>query len=386
MSDLYRRFGSTIKALPNPFSSTWYWFKNAIGAFLDKLTVAQKLYFLAFVFVVGTDTFTWVAILTVLGLSIEFWPVFERIWHSLAGKAVLLLFYAIVANFALGWAAGIVNDVAGVPASHLSYTHNMALLLYIPAWFVLITALAILAIQLVVPFYLILILMLKPLGITLPRLTQNEHFRKTTLLVRLVLASTLLFYLVLYIVPEINEDDIGSNVENTINGQVSDINIGIDLTEQLAPGDAALQQAAQLLAEAQEDVKAQRQAGNSRQDVDAESSDPSLIEELTNGVVQVSEPTTTDEQELELIEQQANTREKYQKFVRKMVAQFAYNLEADSKSRCEKAEESKVVELNDYEILEIFTDRDAADGFRFEVKPCVSPAFPAMKAGQFTTN
>ncbi|WP_394204211.1 hypothetical protein [Shewanella waksmanii] len=373
MSELYRQFSTSIKSLPNPITFTWQWVMGRVQGVIGKLMVAQKLYLVAILLTFMTDSFALIALLTVAGLSIEFWPVFERIWHSLAGKAVLLLFYAIVANFALGWAAGIVNDVVGVPASHLSYTHNMAILLYIPAWFVIISALAILFAQLIVPFYLMLILLVKPLGITLPRLTQNEHFRKTTLLVRLVLATTLLVYLVLYLVPEINEDETTENIQTSINSQVAEVEAGLALNENVTDEDAAaIRQATQLISDAQAKVRAAKLAEQSADDA----SDDSLIEELTEGVALVNESEVENNQAQPALDDEDNTREKYQKFVRKMVAEFAFNLEADSRSRCEKSPESKVVELNDYEILEIFADSSAVDGYRFEVKPCVSPAFP----------
>jgi 5-methylthioribose kinase len=69
-------------------------------------------------------------------------------------------------------------------------------------------------------------------------------------------------------------------------------------------------------------------------------------------------------------------RQYYQQKVREMIAMFAFRLEADSRSRCNKAIDSNVIELNDYEILEITRDKSAKYGYQFEVKKCISPAFP----------
>ena len=282
---------------------------------LSILTFAQYLYLFAFLIAIFSDSFSWVAAITVLALAIELLPLFERIWHSLLGKAVLLLFYAVVANFALSWAGGVVNDVIGVSAAHFAYTHNLAILLYIPVWFVFITALLILAAQMLVPFYFLLFIMLKPLGVALPKLTENPHFRKTTWVMRLMLATGLLVHLVLYILPELEGQVLKKNL-------TSDVSVGIE----------------------QPLITVTADAGSAESDFQDE---------------------------------YLQTRHKYQSSVRKMIALFAFEFEADSKSRCQKDISSRVVELNDYEIVEIFHDDTEKNGFRFEVKKCISPAFPA---------
>lgn len=81
-------------------------------------------------------------------------------------------------------------------------------------------------------------------------------------------------------------------------------------------------------------------------------------------------------EQLNLERNYAIVRGFYQQKVREMIAIFAFNLEADSRSRCQKAKDSSVVELNDYEILEITKDQEAKFGYHFEVKKCVSVAFP----------
>lgn len=307
MPNVVISIGAAFKGLYQQISS--------LGQKLSFFTLAQYLYFFAFLLAISSDSFTWVAAITVLALTIELLPLFERIWHSLLGKAVLLLFYAVVANFALSWAGGVVNEVIGVSAEHFAYTHNLAILLYIPVWFVFITALLILAAQMLVPFYFLLFISLKLLGVALPKLTQNTHFRKTTWILRLMLATGLLVHLVLYIVPEIENGALKKNLS-------ADVSVGIE-----------------------------------------------------QPLITVSTDVASAEQDLQ--DEYSQTRHKYQSSVRKMIALFAFEFEADSKSRCQKQASSKVVELNDYEIVEIFRDDNQKNGFRFEVKKCISPAFPA---------
>lgn len=153
--------------LPSPcqlrlgLSKLWRYISQDIA----RLSFAQKLYLIALILAFSGDLMGVVAVIAVIAMAVEFWPVFELVWHSLAGKAVLLLFYAIIANFALGWSGAIVNEVVGVSASDLDYTHNLAILLYMPAWFLMVSAIVLLALQLIIPVYLVLIFLLKHLYI-----------------------------------------------------------------------------------------------------------------------------------------------------------------------------------------------------------------------------
>jgi hypothetical protein len=294
-----------------------------------ELSLSQKLYLVAFILLLTQgEQLVWVALISVIAMGFEFWPMFERLWHSLAGKAVLLLFYAIIANFALATSAAVVNEVVGVSASHLDYTHNFAILLYLPAWFVVMSGLVLLAMQLIIPLYFIISLLLKPLGVATIRFTEHSKFRKTTAILRVILASIVLYHLGLLV----NVDEAVLVSEETL---VSMVNVDGK------PEDVA-------------------------------------EEELEEEIVLVPEERlrvnvlTQDQQEKNYDE----LRQHYQQRVREMIAIFAFNLEADSRSRCQKAKDSSVVELNDYEILEITKDQEAKFGYRFEVKKCVSVAFP----------
>jgi len=75
-----------------------------------------------------------------------------------------LVFYASIANFVLASASGIVNEVTQVSANHFNYTHNFATLLYLPPWTLGITLATLLGLQLILPFYIIVLLLIKPFG------------------------------------------------------------------------------------------------------------------------------------------------------------------------------------------------------------------------------
>lgn len=327
-------------------SELWRHFSQGLA----KLSFAQKLYLIALILAFSSTGMGIVASVAVIAMAIEFWPVFERVWHSLAGKAVLLLFYAIIANFALGWSGAIVNEVVGVSASHLSYTHNLAILLYMPAWFVMVSAIVLLALQLIIPIYLVLIFLLKPLGVKSLRLTSHTSFRKTTFVIRIVLASVVLYHLSLLI-------DLEGSIETSYTNLIT--------ASQQTSEQRAIEPELGLTPDTTGETKAPA--------LDLVLIKPTL--ENDQGA-NAREPSSEEREEEERKQTYASVRAQYQHLVRQLLASFAFTFEADSRSRCEKPAESNVIELNDYEILQITPDKKAHYGYRFEVKKCISVAFP----------
>ncbi len=315
-------------------------FIGSTSGILGRLTLAQKLYLLALTLLIFSDRLGLVAIITVIALTLEFWPLFDRVWHSLAGKTILLLFYAIIANFAIAGAASVVNEVVGVATTHFSYTHNFAILLYLPAWVIAMTALAILMLQVAVPFYLVGLLLLRPFGVKAIRLINHNHFRFTTMFIRLILASVVLYHLALI-----------ASFSNELSADLNDPN-GI-VRNELSEKDK--QELTKELNSIKKDLSIQEP-----------------VEEKDT----INLSFASDENNKENQARYRNVRADYEKMVRTLIARFAYQLESDSRSRCEISPGSNIVELNDYEIVEIRKDKAADYGFKFEVKKCISPAFP----------
>jgi hypothetical protein len=284
----------------------------------------------------------WVAVLSVIAMSIEFWHLFERMWHSLAGKAVLLLFYAIVANFALASSSSVVNDVVGVAASSFNYTHNFAILLYLPAWSVVMSCIVLLMLQLIFPLMFTVSFLLRPFGVKNFRLINHLHFHRTTFWVRVILAAVVLYHLAMLM-------DLAGQVKKALDDPQ---------VVQLVEAEALADDGISLV------VKAQL--------VETEPEEPAVIQ-LVDELTREQELAALDE----IAKQSYNhLRSQYFTSVRKAIALFAFQLEANAKSRCKKLPLSHVVELNDYEILEITPDINAEYGYHFEVKKCISPAFP----------
>ena len=71
---------------------------------------------------------------SIVVVAIDFWPKLVGLWDSHSGKLVIIIGYAIIMNFVLVNASSLVNDVSGISANYLPYTHNVAAILLMPEW------------------------------------------------------------------------------------------------------------------------------------------------------------------------------------------------------------------------------------------------------------
>ncbi|KHT52656.1 hypothetical protein RJ43_11565 [Alteromonas macleodii] len=310
--------------------------KRRVGflRFWMSITFAQRCYFLATSMLLlqiflNIESRLFEAIMfgfALTGIVSETWPRFMTLWNSLPGKAVILFIYAIIANFALASASGLVNSITGVSANALPYSHNFALILMVPSWFFVTTMLGLVGGMLLIIFYLFFLLLLKPFGVA--RFWHPKHYRFATSTTLARLAWTLGVALQL----------------GVLAGQVG------------------------LLSE-----------------FSSESANPLIsIEnvtesELENGDAQLTKEQAEDISELEkdLTTLLTNAKQKsvdYKKSQRRALAYFIYEFEADSLSRCAHPEGTRVIELNDYEILQIEKTDEVEEGFVYTVEPCRSAA------------
>ncbi|MBT1443533.1 hypothetical protein KJI95_03220 [Shewanella sp. JM162201] len=331
--------------------------------FWHSLNVAQRCYLTATllaVLLLFTDSprtiLTMASILVVLGLVFDVWPRFLALWHSLPGKALILLFYAVVANFALGNAAGMVNEITGAAASKLPYSHNFAILLSLPGWFFVTSLLALLIANTAMPLYLVLLLFLKLFGIH--GLWHPPHYRFvfTTALVRFIWSAVMVAILVY------------AGALTGVGSDSSAFTAGVyqglqhELDEEDAPD------APQTLDESKQSVDRGVKVAVKSTD------EPNIGINVTRG----GETSTFMSMSGSEMKQRA---ERYHALQQSMLADFIFTYEADGRSRCEHAEGSKVVELNDYEILEITPDKSQPLGYSYRVQVCRSAAFGKRAPG-----
>lgn len=363
---------------PNKLSVFFYTLKSKWLTFWLSLTLPQKLYFSAVILFIsfffndaptqndeqiehfvlngeldfGGGLFLF---LVLAALIIELWPKIVKFWEHTLGKAVAFVFYAFLANYALAHAAGIINDITGVSAEHFPYTHNLSLMLSIPTWFMLSTFMVLVIIPLLQPFYIVTLLLLRPFGLHKLWHAPDYRFPITTSLIRMILCMMLSISLILFTISSGMAGGMNSLFKAVVqNFTQTEVHIGmvrdsqpITTPEELvnAPSSTTQDIVNTSLTAMQEDTTA-----------------PGFTVKATKGDMVVD------------IENESKKRvENYDRHIKQILAYFIYELEADSYSRCQVTPGRRVIELNTYEILEIWPVADKKKEYHFEVKPCISP-------------
>ena len=321
-----------LTLLNNPISHRLAHLKVKLQQVWFALNTAQRFYLLA-ILMFPSDNLVLVSIPAALALCIEFWPRFVKCWDSILGKALILLVYAIIANFALVSASGIVNEITQVSATHFTYSHNFAILLFLPSWIIGISFIFLLLFQIVMPFYLLALLALKPFGLKGVRLISRCEYPFITALIRFIVAMVLLVQVV-----ALSEMGLNKQAHSFIKGVEEGFNSAHD--SQSPTSDQT----------------------HSQTDED---------KTLSIGIMDENSDSPLDSSI------NIDLTQNYPSIAKKFITKFIYELEADEFSRCQLSKNVKVVELNDYEIVEISKSDTAPYGYQFAVKKCISPAFPA---------
>jgi hypothetical protein len=363
-----------MEQLPNlkPISSFYFNCKTKWLTFWRSLTFAQRLYFTAIVLFLlllngesepapgvseneqffndlfSPSTFLMVAIIIIALLS-ELWPKLMKFWDSLPGKAVILIFYAFIANYALAYAAGAINDITGVSADHFPYTHNLSLMLSLPSWFFISTLSILLLVPLLQPFYVLLLLFMRPFGLHTMWHPPEYRFPIITSFVRMTLCVMLFIFVLMFTftsgmfggMSTMFKNVIESFSNTTVSTNVTR-EVDRELSETSKSKEENAEQTEQIIAPAQQDQA------------------PILSLNIGEG----------DAETISLSER----AEAYDNKIKMILAYFIYELEADSFSRCQVTEGSRMIELNDYELLEITQLDGETRSYKYEVKPCISVA------------
>ncbi len=309
--------------------------KRRIGflRFWVSITFAQRCYFLAtsmllIQLLLNIESGLFEAIMfgfALVGIVSETWPKFMVLWNSLPGKAVILFVYAFIANFALASASGMVNSITGVSASALPYSHNFALILMVPSWFFVTTLMALVGGMLVIFVYLFFLLLLKPFGVQRLWHQPGYRFVLSTAVARFVWT------------------------------------LGVALQLGILAGQVGL--LSEFSSDSANPLITIEETENKR-----ENSESQLTEEQAEDVSELERDLTT------LLTNAKQKSVDYKKAQRQALANFIYEFEADSRSRCAHPEGTRVIELNDYEILQIEKTAETAEGFVYTVEPCRSAA------------
>ena len=268
-----------------------------------------------------------------------------KFWDSLPGKAVILIFYAFIANYALAYAAGAINDITGVSADHFPYTHNLSLMLSLPSWFFISTLTILLLVPLLQPFYVLLLLFMRPFGLHTMWHPPEYRFPIITSFVRMTLCVMLFVFVLMFTFTSGMFGGMSTMFTNVIES-FSNTTVSTNVTEE----------------------------------VDKEPSEPAKPKEVNAEQVDQAQQDQSPILSLDIGEGAPATislserAEAYDNKIKAILAYFIYELEADSYSRCQVTEGSRMVELNDYEILEITQLSEQERTYKYEVKPCISVA------------
>ncbi|GMM86182.1 hypothetical protein [Pseudoalteromonas sp. MTN2-4] len=346
-------------------------FAERITHFWCSLTLAQRLYLIAFIASLSaaamlhdasvenmygsmkksddSDSIGIFGVLYILcvltALVIELWPKLIKFWEHTIGKAIIFIFYAFLANYALAYAAGTINQITGVSADHFPYTHNLSLMLSIPTWFMISTFIVLILTPLLQPVYMVFLLLLKPFGLQYRWHKPDYRFPIITSFIRMSLCTiiALAFFLITVL-----SGVSGSmkTIFSTVIGNFSSINL----------------------------------AYGTSKDADETSNEDALTISTTatkskNNITEVNTQKNTDHEYYERVNN-------YDNRIKQILAYFIYELEADSYSRCQVTPGRRVVELNDYDILEIWPIEGKEKAYHFEVKPCISPGIKLHLSSQ----
>ena len=296
----------------------------------QQLDLAQRCYLLSALLVVGwLGTFStqpW--LLGLLGVTLfgavisDIWQGFVRIWHSLPGKAFILVCYAVLANFCFALADSSVNNLIGVRPEVVPFSVNLTLMLLAPFWSFLL-AFALLTLYLLLhTIKVMLLLMLRPLGVRSHHIL-NGSYPKLSLMARLCFLPVVFMYM------------------------------AAAMTGYLTGNTAALQMF---------------------QSEDAAPS--SVVMPGTTNTPDVAEP---EDLNINLFGPESSGIRGFNPevpWINKTVAWFLYQVESLGKSQCLLQGDEHLVHLNDYEVLVITPDSKQPYGYRYQVRACGSPSLP----------
>ena len=254
--------------------------------------------------------------------AIEMWQRFAVWWHSLLGKALILVFYAVVLNFSFAYAESMVNSVLGIRPDVVPYTVNLAALLLAPAW-------ALIGSMLVLQLYttlhvskVMLLAMLRPFGLRARHILPDEPYPGWTLCARIIYLPVVSVFLLMA---------LASYFSGKPGELFSDGSTVLELDAEQNRPETALGQ---------------------KQQINVLGGEGPLL------------PTML--------------------WLNKVLATFNYQIESLGASSCTLTAPTHLVHINDFEVLLITPDSKAELGYRYEVALCQSPAFGHNKSNPKT--
>lgn len=370
------------------FSQQWQQRRPQLRRRLHLLSIAQRAYVIALLLLILTSMevlspdlgITLAAMVGISAFMLDAWPAFEKFWHKLYGKALLIALYAVILNIVLAYAEATVNNMTGVKPDLMRYTVNLVAMLLAPAWLFGATVVVMLGYMILHMLKIMLYLVLRPLGIRSRQLFDDEAYPKTFLTIRLLLMPFVCVMMVQLV-------DAYIKGHSDVTWQTNGANVMLDL-------DVAPSELPALIA-ATPDAAMANQAAPKATAAPA----PSVADAATHSKVatmddatSVAKPSmdsgaplrhdlpshTMAEQSVMngsayLSQRIAQAEQQGFHWYEVLAAQFLYHVESQGKSSCQLIADEHAIPVGDWDVLIITPKPEAALGFAFAVRPCQSP-------------
>jgi len=341
------------------------WFTNKIQPIWQKLQPAQRGYALATLCVglwlLSFGSQQWLlygmALMLLYAVTMDMWQGFLRIWNSLAGKAVIIVFYAILGNFCFAMAESQVNNLIGIRTDVVPYTVNLTVLLLAPIWSFVLSLVVLTLYTMLHTGKIMLLLLLRPLGVRSHHILGEEAYPVKTLLARVIYLPV--FMSCLAVLPSAYLAGDSNELSNLFSDEPTLINLTPNENTTDIPKDKVLDAAQQDATVAMAQSALQNGQAN-LPTVKADSQHPTA-QVITHGSTSVtidlsySMPTIP--------------------WLNRTLAGFLYQIESMGRSSCVMSGAEHLVHINDYEVLVITPDQKAESGYQYQVRLCGSVGY-----------
>jgi len=336
--------------------------RNMVTAW-HKLHANQKIYVVALVLLIAyaDEIFTGqegyisvIGCIALIAMARELWGLFTQIWDTMFGKSIVLVLYAIVANFTLSLSAQKINIIVGVAPSELIYTQGLTTLMMLPFWILLLSVLALTFVFVGAQFKSLFFGLLRFLRLHHTKLENKEHFSGVFLIIRLIILPLVIMTLaqgLTWYSQKIHIQNLSFDITDLLSKEQK-----INLESE--KNDAKKELAAELEAEFGTELD--------KRGITVSESQPKVSEEDVAAVVKEIAPAETkvfrlggdidlSSSELTLFD--------------RAIASFVYHFEAFEFSRCKISKTERAVPLNENDILVV--EKDNSDiGFKFSARLC----------------
>ena len=310
--------------------------RNAMEIRWQKLNLVQRWYLLStFALVLWLLTlaeadplFFIFAFMLVTATVIDMWQSAIKIWHSLPGKVILLVSYAILANFCFAFAESQMNAISGIKPELTPFSVNLMIALQAPIWTFILSILMSMVYLTVHTLKVMLMLMVRPVSKVHAEMMHQESYPFISLLARIIYMPVVLVFVSVAL-----QGYLTGNTDNILHINESSITVG---AVQQGPNGKVIV------------VDENKPAGD--QVTLPENAEDDLF---TGGVPSIP-------------------------WANKFVANFLYQVESQGKSHCKITGPEHAVQINDYEILVITPDKTQELGYRFMVRACNSANLPKI--------